>query len=294
MSAARVEGLFVHPLKSAAAIAVDEMLLDDRGAVGDRRWLVVDDNGVAITARDTPRLALVRAFWHDDDRGVLNSVRAGLRAPRNRDDALVLQAAGLADLLVPIPQPGATHTVRVWDDGLLAIDAGDPPAQWMSEALNRSCRVVRLADVSHRPLQARFAGDVQHDGRRVAFTDGAPLLVLGQSSVDALNDRLVEQGGDAVTAARFRPNVLISHTAPHAEDAWPAIRIGDVRIAMGSTCARCVMTTIDPFTGEGGTEPLRTLATYRRVDGLVMFGMNATHEAPGTLRVGDQVEVERR
>jgi uncharacterized protein YcbX len=39
-------------------------------------------------------------------------------------------------------------------------------------------------------------------------------------------------------------------------------------------------------------EPLRTLATYRKVDGKVFFGQNAVHEAPGQLRVGDAVAVK--
>ncbi|MBL0172946.1 MAG: MOSC domain-containing protein [Gemmatimonadaceae bacterium] len=52
------------------------------------------------------------------------------------------------------------------------------------------------------------------------------------------------------------------------------------------------MTTVDPLTGEKGLEPLRTLATYRRQNGSVMFGMNATHGAIGIIRVGDVVRVE--
>jgi len=40
-----------------------------------------------------------------------------------------------------------------------------------------------------------------------------------------------------------------------------------------------------------GVEPLRTLAGYRTQAGAVMFGMNATHAAPGVIRVGDAVRV---
>jgi uncharacterized protein YcbX len=51
------------------------------------------------------------------------------------------------------------------------------------------------------------------------------------------------------------------------------------------------MTTVDPVTGEAGVEPLRTLAKYRRDASGVVFGMNATHAEPGTLRVGDSISV---
>jgi hypothetical protein len=50
-----------------------------------------------------------------------------------------------------------------------------------------------------------------------------------------------------------------------------------------------VVTTTDQATGERGQEPLRTLATYRRRDGEVMFGQNLVHERPGRLCVGDEV-----
>jgi len=278
---AQVAGLFVHPIKSAAAIAVDTLALDDRGAVGDRRWLVVDETGLQVTARETPRLALVHpAFAEADDQP---------GAMRNVDGALWLTAAGLPRIRVEVPATHLTRPVRVWSDTVEAHDAGDAVAEWLSAAIGKSCRLVRLADDAHRPLAAKYAGPLPHAGRRVAFSDGAPLLILGQASVDALSARLVEQGGEPMAVARFRPNILLSHTTAHEEDSWTMIRIGSVRVGLGSPCSRCVMTTVDPNTGERGDEPLRTLATYRRQDGQVMFGMNATHAAEGTVHHGDRV-----
>jgi len=62
-------------------------------------------------------------------------------------------------------------------------------------------------------------------------------------------------------------------------------------------CARCVLTTIDPATGERGTEPLRTLTSYRQYNHKILFGQNvllADLNTSGTLRVGDAVEVVAR
>ncbi len=278
---ARVAALFVHPIKSAAAIAVDSLALDDRGAVGDRRWLVIDEAGNQITARETPSLALVRPMFADcdDDPGVL----------RNMDGALWLSAPGLTRHRVDLPATRTTRVVQIWSDLVEAHDAGDEVAQWLSTAIGKPCRLVRLAESAHRPLKAKYAGQLSPDGRRVAFSDGAPLLILGQASVDALSARLVEQGGEPMEVARFRPNILLSHTTAHEEDSWSMIRVGRVRMAIGAPCERCVMTTIDPATGAGGVEPLRTLATYRRQNGNVLFGMNATHAEQGTVHIGDQV-----
>ena len=278
---ARVAGLFVHPIKSAALVEVDEMTLDDRGAVGDRRWLVVDDTGMQVTAREYPQLALVRPAFANTD--VPSPTR------RNVDGALLIDAPRMQRLRLDVPIDGAAATVQVWKDQLDAIDAGDEAATWMSEAIQLRCRVVRLADHARRPLAAKYAGLLPYADRRVAFTDGAPLLLLGQGSVDELNARIVERGGEVLPVARFRPNILLSDCRPHEEDSWRSIRIGHVDLGVGSPCERCVMTTIDPLTGEKGLEPLRTLATYRRQGAQVMFAMNATHAAPGVLHVSDKV-----
>ncbi len=274
---ARVSALFVHPLKSAAAIPVDELTLDARGAVGDRRWMLVDADGMAITAREYHRLALIQPAFAESD----------------RNGALILKAAAQEAITVTVPTSGPALDVRIWDDTVSAWDAGDEASEWCSAALGARARMVYLASQARRPLQPRFAGDLPSTEREVAFSDGAPLLLLGQGSIDGLNERLLEQGGDAVSVARFRPNVLLGGIAAHEEDAWREIVIGGVTIGVGSQCLRCVMTTVDPQTAESGVEPLRTFASYRRADGGVVFGMNATHAVPGTLRVGDAVTVTR-
>jgi uncharacterized protein len=278
-AAARVAALFVHPLKSAAGIRVQELALDERGAVGDRRWILADAIGEMITARETHRLVLIRPSFLTDDRN------GGIR----------LTAPGLAPLDVPveaIDRAAPTRTLRVWDDEVVAHDVGDLAAAWCSVAAGRACRLLRLADVDRRPLASRFAGTIDAQARYVAMSDGAPLLLLGMASIDALNARLLESGhADVMDPRRFRANVLVTGTRPHDEDTWRDIRIGDVSLSVGSACTRCVLTTVDPDTAEPGHEPLRTFAQYRRADGGVIFGMNTTHRDAGVIRVGDVVQV---
>jgi uncharacterized protein YcbX len=283
-SRARVAGLFVHPIKSAAPIPVESLALDDRGAVGDRRWLVIDDDGMQITARETAALAMVRPLF--------TVVGTATVAPRNADGPIWVEAPGLQRLRIHIPTTPAKRTVQVWNDQVEAHDAGDVAAEWMSDALRRRCRLVRLSESAQRPLAAKYSGALPSAGRRVAFSDGAPLLLLGQASINALNARLTTEGAEPMSVGRFRPNVLLANGKPHEEDTWTRVRIGNVLLGVGKPCERCVMTTIDPITGVKGVEPLRTLATYRRSNGHVMFGMNATHEKPGTIYLGDRVALE--
>jgi len=57
---AQISRLFVHPVKSCAGVEVREALLTETGLELDRAWMVVDAQGVFVTQREQPRLALVR------------------------------------------------------------------------------------------------------------------------------------------------------------------------------------------------------------------------------------------
>ncbi len=277
----RVTDLFVHPLKGAAPVRVQRLRLDALGAVGDRRWLLMDDHGVALTQREVPRLARIRAELPMHDGAI-----AG-------DAPLTLHRHGAVQLVVPPAPPSAPlRTVRVWDDDVALADAGDAAAAWCTEAVGVSCRLMHWTAASHRALAAKYAGPLDATGRDVSVTDGAPLLLLGAASLDALNARLTDAGSAKLGVERFRPNVLLGTTAPHEEDRWAHIRIGEVEIGVGSPCPRCAVTTIDQHSLAQGVEPLRTLALYRRAaSGGVMFGMNATHAHAGEIHVGDEVTV---
>jgi len=274
---ARVAALTVYPLKSAAGIEVEELPLDDRGARGDRRWLLVDPAGDAITARDTPRLLTVQPQF----------------ATADRDGAIALQAPHLPGLVVPVPDAAAPQRdVVIWGDVVSALDAGDEVAAWCSDAIGRAARLVRLDDGAARPLKSKYAGPLPHATRRVAFTDGAPLMLLGLASIAHLEERLRAHGeAQHMDRRRFRANVWLSGIAAHEEDRWRRIAVGDVALGVGSLCVRCVLTTVDPDTQQKGLEPLREFASYRRVPDGVAFGVNATHVQPGTLRVWDAVQI---
>jgi uncharacterized protein YcbX len=124
----------------------------------------------------------------------------------------------------------------------------------------------------------------------VSFADAFPYLIASETSLDDLNSRL----NRPIPMDRFRPNIVIRGCgSPYAEDRWQAIRIGAITFRHGGPCVRCVVTTTDQRTLERGPEPLRTLATYRRVpEGGVIFAVNFFSDRhDGIVRVGMPVEV---
>ena len=146
-----------------------------------------------------------------------------------------------------------------------------PAAQFLSDWLGRPLRLVRFD--GRRP---RWSNPDCTAGRAVqtTFTDGYPMLVLSQASIDDLAARV----GRPLQVQRFRPNLVIEGVAPYAEDAAEGLAVGETRLALTKACTRCVITTIDPQSGQrDGDEPLRTLKAYRfdRAMRGVVFGRNA-------------------
>jgi len=262
---ATVTQLSVYPVKSCRGTAVGAATLDRWGLQQDRNWMVVDAEGRFISQRTQPRLALVEP--------ALGRELMTLRAPDM--PALELPASGRA---------GVERTVGIWEDSCRALDQGDAAAEWFSRYLGQPARLVRIgAGFSRAVSEARYPA-----GADVSFADAFPVLLLSVASVGALNARLAQP----VPMNRFRPNLVVDGCPEFAEDGWQHLRIGGVHFQVVSGCKRCVTTTVDQATGISGTEPLTTLATFRRdTDGSVIFGRNVVHQGVGTLRVGDAVEV---
>jgi uncharacterized protein len=260
----RLTGLNVYPIKSAAGIPADAWEVDAFGLQYDRRWMVIDDGGQAITQRELPRLALVR--------------------PTFRNDCLLVEAPGMLPLELPLQSAwSVTTTVTVWDDTCTAAWLGDHPARWFSTVLGKSCSLVYMAESAVRPADPAFAPS----DTRVSFADAFPFLMISEESLADLNSRMPVP----LPMNRFRPNLVIAGGEPYAEDSLGQFNIGEISFRTVKPCDRCAITTTDQATGERGNEPLRTLATYRKRDGKVLFGQNLVHSGVGRLSVGDVLQV---
>ncbi|NPA26423.1 MAG: MOSC domain-containing protein [Chloroflexi bacterium] len=274
MSTLQVQGLWVYPVKSFQGMRVPRWPVEPLGLRFDRRWMLVDPQGRFLSQRRLPAMARLRAYlaYHDAQAG----------HPR-----LVLYDAAGEAFEVPMPNPtGPRLRVRVWKDEVEALWVSREADAWLAARLGADVRLVYFPDDAHRPLSPRYG----YPGEGTTFTDGYPILLITQGSLDDLNRRLTQPVG----AERFRPNVLLGPTEPYAEDTWHRIRIGRVSVRVVKPCTRCVITTLDPRTGQRlGKEPLATLATYRRGRGGVLFGQNAVPEGEGLWEVGQRVTVLR-
>jgi uncharacterized protein YcbX len=259
----QLSGITIYPVKSCAGIDLDLVTLDRFGPVGDRRWLVVDERGRFISQRDQARMALIR----------VEQMQGGIRL-----------SLGDSSSQVGIPGADATELrVSVWEDSVRALLADSSAGEWLSRQLGRPCRLVYMPDTCQRLVDGLYA----RDGETVSFADGFPLLLISEASLVDLNSRL----DNPVPMNRFRPNLVVSGCERFAEDGWRRIRIGDVKFNVAKPCSRCVIPTIDQATGQRDGQINRVLASFRRVNGQVMFGQNLLYQRAGRLSLGDSVEV---
>jgi uncharacterized protein YcbX len=257
--------IHIYPLKSGAPLTLVAADVQTRGLAGDRRWMVTDLQGKLLSARQHPRMTLIRA--------------------RIEDRCLQLSAPGMAALTL---DPDATHArfvIEVWGDRVDARAASAEADAWISAYLGLGAHIAHMDAAALRPVDA----DYGRANDEVSFADGFPLLLISQAALDALNTKLAQR----VPMLRFRPNLVVANTAAHAEDGWRRIRVGVVEFDVVKACARCVLTTVDFERGEfdPAGEPLRTLITYRRTPKGVTFGQNLIPRGQGVVRVGDAVEI---
>ena len=183
------------------------------------------------------------------------------------------------------PTGGKQRTVRVWRS---TVEAEEVPtlSVFFTSFLRRQAHVVFMPQATQREVNEKYA----EAGDHVSFADGYPLLLAS----DASRADLEARAGVSLPMTRFRPNIVVQGTAPWAEDQWSHIHIAGLTFRAPKPCARCVMTTLDPETALGGKEPLKTLATFRKQAGEVMFGVNLLPDSEGFLKVGMSMSFTER
>lgn len=265
---ARVARLFVYPVKSCAGVELGEVLLTETGLEFDRAWMVVDADGVFVTQRELPRMALIR--------------------PQLKHSEMVLRAPGMLALHIALDRVEEPCEVTVWKDRVKAYDMGDVAAQWFSDFLNaerpagrpaQRLRLVRFDPEQQRLSSKRWTGGTEAPNQ---FSDGYPVLVLSQSALEGLNARLLAAGHAAVGIERFRPNIVLDGVDAHDEDNFGELLIatdeGPARLRLVKPCSRCPIPNIDPATALSSPEVGDAIQAYRAhpaLDGAISFGMNA-------------------
>ena len=276
----KISQINIYPIKSLKGISLNEAVIEKRGLQYDRRWMLVDENGVFFTQREFPKMATIAIDLNEN--------------------SLEVSSDEFENLLIPNqPTTDEKIKVRVWQSICDAIVLENNINQWFSEVLQTNCRLVYMPDESEREVNPLFN---QNDDI-VSFADGYPFLIIGENSLVDLNSRLENE----IPMNRFRPNFVVQNSDAFAEDNWKKLSIGNTIFRTTKLCERCVITTVDQnggfFTGK---EPLKTLVNYRLAKDVfpdnfesfglgknaVLFGQNLIAENFGeTVKIGDDVKI---
>lgn len=263
----KVSALFRYPVKSLGGQSVSSLEPRIRGFADDRRWMFTEPNGLFISRRATPKMAEFAAEVHGDE----------LRFIRITTGEVVGAVAGARE-------GTRSKEVTVWDDTFTATHIDEPEVAQIAETIGiPGAQLVYMDTGDARPVDPRYA----RPGETVSFADGYPYLITNTASLRDLTDRV---GDPALDVRRFRPNIVVFHDVPFAEDNWKALKIARHQFRLPKPCARCIMITQDPDTGARNPRIMGELVRYRKVGSKILFGMNACWEAgSGAIAVGDPV-----
>lgn len=259
-----ISNLYIYPIKSLGGIELTEANVTDRGLAFDRRWVLADAENQFITQRQHSQLAFFSVEL------LTNSLKI-----TNRQNKAVCD--------VPLlPETSDFQQITIWEDEVEGQRVSDTVDAWFTEQLGITCSLFYQPDTAVRPIDADYAiTGTEH----TSFSDGYPILLVSQESLDDLNSKATQR----MEMQRFRPNIVISGATPFQEDSLQEIRVGSAVLYGVKPCARCVLTTIHPETAQKGAEPLQTLATYRKKGNKVLFGQNVVVHQIGKIKVGDEL-----
>ncbi|MEM8506606.1 MAG: MOSC N-terminal beta barrel domain-containing protein [Bacteroidota bacterium] len=261
----RISELYVYPIKSMGGISLKSARLTDTGFAFDRYWMLVDSNRKCLTQREFPVMALFQVQF----------IAEGIKVIFN-------------DTAVAIPNTTTTTSTmecRIWEDTVWAVEVSGEVSKWFSKHLGQQVRLVCMAPNSVRYVK-------RHAPSKVHFPDSSPYLVVGEAALGYLN----EKNNSPIPMDRFRPNIVFQGGAPHEEDTWQTIQIGNCNFENTKACARCTVITIDQKTGKQGEEPLLGLSKYRLQDRKILFGQyfKVVQNFGEWIRVGDTLDVLKR
>lgn len=260
----QISELYIYPIKSLGGIKVNQALVTDRGFEYDRRWMLIDEHNRFLSQREIAKMALLKV-------SILND---GLR---------VTNIADHTSITIPFVPLAKFIEVIIWDDTCTAQLVNKEADKWFTDTLGQKCRLVYMPDSTERLTDPRYSPA----DSLTSFSDAYPFMIMGQASLDDLNNRLETP----IPINRFRPGIVFTGGRPYQEDLMDRFTINDIVFNGVKLCARCNIPTIDQNTASKGKEPLKTLATYRSKSNNIYLGQNLIHSGLGMLTVGDQLHI---
>lgn len=335
-----VESLIIYPVKSCGGYRIHQgkgWEVRPEGLAWDREWCLVHrGSGQALSQKTHPKMALLCPHLNFK-RGELHVSYAGV-IPPGMESEISVPLSNKPGVFEPFVGHRSLSSRVCGDEIVAQTYTSDKINDFFSGVLGVPCALARfppggqgksmrhakahlqkhqmLGKPPNLSLPGSFPAppsppdsDTESTQRRILLANESPILAINLSSLAVLNKEIVAKGGQEVSPAVFRANVVIGSksgasgcAAPYAEDNWSMLRIGMQEYKILGSCRRCHMVSINQITAVKSEEPFVTLSKTRRFDGKVFFGTHMCHipssGASGrekqypTIKVGDTVEAD--
>lgn len=268
MSAGRVTGLYIYPVKSCRGIQLTEMKITSRGPMFDRQWMIVDADNQFMTLRTFSKLA---------------EIKTAVQGP------FLHLYAGANKIFVNIDEDcEQVEDVTIWGKTFKAGIENKSINEALSDFLSKTVKLARYQKQSFRDLEDAGTRAV----KETMFADSRPVLLVNESSLIDLNEKLKAKNALPSQIERFRANIIIDGIPAYQENIFNEVKIGSLLFQNPKLCARCPVITQDIDTGEVvSKETLQILQEEQKLKSTdkVIFGVNLTPAATGVIKLGDPV-----
>ena len=245
----------IAPVKSMALAPLTETRLDLGGIRDDRRFYLVNSQGRLLSRRNVGKLAQLVTSWDPSSEWLRIEFPDG-------------------NILEGTPELDRPVWTIIWGR---RVRSRALMGDWMP-AISEFCGQPATLMMSDLPCQV---------------FDEFPVSVLSRASVERLSSQMGMSEDECLATDRFRPTLLLDGCEEHQEDGWMnrTLSIGDAVVRVLAPDPRCAIIDQDPVTGETDTEAVKSILGYRPNALAAYFGVYGIVEKPGTVRVGDRVEV---
>ena len=221
--------------------------------MGDRRFLFARSDGSRLRGISKAPLMPIVATWLTEEEHLT------MHLP----DATVVEGSALP--------AGKRVDVKLFDRTISGRPIHPSFAEALAPAVDETLVLLRVEE-------PEYAGGMH----RASIVSLASIEDVGLRGADPNLD-----------PRRFRMLIEVDGPDAYDEDAWQGrrVRVGEAVIRLGERMPRCVMTTLDPDTGDKNFDALKVLADFRKVGTEVVLGIYGDVEQPGRIERGDPVEL---
>ncbi len=264
----KITQLNIYPVKSLGGISLQKSHLTAKGLLYDRNWMLIDENGLFMTQRTHPQMALV-------DTQIKNG------------ELIFLHKKTGASATIPIRSSyGATLDSRVWST-TCEVQKVNGIGEWFSKVFGFRCYLVFFPKKNIRTKVTESG----IENRVTSLADKSPVLITNEASLYELNSRL----DNPIPMNRFRANIIYTGQEAYEEDVWTSVKINNTTFKTVEICGRCKLINVNHLTAESTKEPLETLSTYRKMEREIKFGMRMSCEVEGDempiISIGDEINI---